>query len=584
MEKRILLALVMAMGVMLATNWLFPPKRPVADAPPAAVAAAAARATNAGPAQAMPAVPAQTVTVTSPLYRYGFSTRGGALVEARLLKYASYVNKGQPVQLVPEGALDVLAHRVALGGDTVDLRGAPFTASAASLDLKPAGGPQELRFTYAPQGGVGAEIVYTFRPDSYVVGIRGRLLGVTGRAALLTDLGPGLAHHDAREHGSAQELAVAGWNSTASKLDDRLLHKVEGTDTIGGPLAWAAVKDRYFLIALIPAGAERFDRVLLRDTADFIVQPPTGSSDKPEVFPRANATAVLPLPADGAFAFEAYLGPQEYSRVAAVGHDLDEVNPYGYRWLRPVVRPIAAFLLWVVNEAHQRWGLAYGWILVLAGIAMRVITWPLNARAMRAQMKNMEMQPILQARTKELQDRYKNDPAKQQQEMFALYKELGVSPFSMLSGCLPMLVPMPVLITLFFVFRSAIEFRGTSFWWLPDLSLADPWHVLPIFLVLSMFALQWVSTRMSGMEQNPQAQTMMYIMPLMMGFLFFRFPSGLNLYYATTNLASLPQQLLIARERKKASAAKKAEEAASKPPSRGSPGGKTGAHRVKPRR
>jgi YidC/Oxa1 family membrane protein insertase len=199
-------------------------------------------------------------------------------------------------------------------------------------------------------------------------------------------------------------------------------------------------------------------------------------------------------------------------------------------------------------------------------------------------MKNMEMQPILQARTKELQERYKNDPAKQQQEMFALYKELGVSPFSMLSGCLPMLVPMPVLITLFFVFRSAIEFRGTSFWWLPDLSLADPWHILPIFLVLSMFALQWVSTRMSGMEQNPQAQTMMYIMPLMMGFLFFRFPSGLNLYYATTNLASLPQQLLIARERKKASAAKKAEEAASKPPSRGSPGGKTGAHRVKPRR
>src|SRR5262249_33876763 len=150
------------------------------------------------------------------------------------------------------------------------------------------------------------------------------------------------------------------------------------------------------------------------------------------------------------------------------------------------------------------------------GVLVRLITWPLNARAMRSQMKNMAVQPVLQERMKDLQKRYADDPRRQQQEMMKMYQELGVSPFSMMSGCLPMLIPMPVLITLFFVFQGAIEFRGTSFAWLPDLSLRDPLYLLPVLLVASMFALQWISTKMSGMEQNPQAKMMMYTMPLMM--------------------------------------------------------------------
>jgi len=146
--------------------------------------------------------------------------------------------------------------------------------------------------------------------------------------------------------------------------------------------------------------------------------------------------------------------------------------------------------------------------------------------------------------------------------MMKMYGELGVSPFSMMSGCLPMLIPMPVLITLFFVFQGAIEFRGTGFMWLPDLSLRDPIYLLPILLVASMFALQWISTKMSGMEQNAQAKTMMYTMPLMMGFFFWFMPAGLNLYYVSSNLASLPQQILIARERRAAMEAQKAADAA----------------------
>jgi YidC/Oxa1 family membrane protein insertase len=246
-----------------------------------------------------------------------------------------------------------------------------------------------------------------------------------------------------------------------------------------------------------------------------------------------------------------------------VGHELEEVNPYGYRWLRPVVRPIAAVVLWALKGMHD-FGLSYGLVLILFGFIVRLATWPLNARAMRAQMKNMAVQPQLQARIKAAQQKYPNDPAAVNQEMMAAYKELGVNPFSMVSGCLPLLIPMPVLITLFFVFQGAIEFRGTSFAWLPDLSLRDPYYLLPIFLMASMFGLQWISTKLSGMEQNEQTRIMMYMMPLVMGFVFFVMPSGLNLYYASTNIASFPQQILIANERRRATEQQKAEDAAKK--------------------
>jgi YidC/Oxa1 family membrane protein insertase len=251
----------------------------------------------------------------------------------------------------------------------------------------------------------------------------------------------------------------------------------------------------------------------------------------------------LPIASDGSFRFSGYVGPQDYSGLSAVGFDLQEVTPYGYRWLQPVIRPLAAAVVWVLNTLHDTLGLAYGWVLVVFGVLMRIVLWPLNAKAMRAQMKNMGVQPLLQ----EIRDRYKNDPEKQQAAMLALYKEHGFNP---LAGCLPLLIPFPVLITLFFVFQNTIAFRGAEFLWLPDLSLRDPIYILPLLLVISMFALQWVSTHISGIEQNAQMKMMMYMMPLMMGALFFVLPAGLNLYYAVTQIASVPQQILIAQERR----------------------------------
>ena len=113
-----------------------------------------------------------------------------------------------------------------------------------------------------------------------------------------------------------------------------------------------------------------------------------------------------------------------------------------------------------------------------------------------------------------------------------------------------MLLPWPVLIALFFVFQNTIELRGVPFLWLPDLSAKDPYYLLPIFLAVSMFLLQWISLR-SMPESNPQMRLMMWFMPLFFGFIFLNFPAGLNLYYAAMNLATIPQQVIVAQERKR---------------------------------
>jgi YidC/Oxa1 family membrane protein insertase len=235
----------------------------------------------------------------------------------------------------------------------------------------------------------------------------------------------------------------------------------------------------------------------------------------------------------------------EMNRLRRIGHSFDDVNPYGWPGFRTVIRPVAAGVRWLLVWMHEHLYLAYGFVLVIFGILVRGILWPLNQKAMRANMQLQAVQPLM----KEIQEKHKNDPQKVQQEMFKLYKEHNVNP---LGGCWPMLLPMPVLFALFFVFQNTIELRGASFLWLPDLSRPDPLYIIPVIMGLSMWGLTKVGQ--VGMEPNPQMKMMLYIMPVMMTFLFLNFASGLNLYYAVSNIASIPQQWLLARERKKRAA------------------------------
>jgi YidC/Oxa1 family membrane protein insertase len=265
--------------------------------------------------------------------------------------------------------------------------------------------------------------------------------------------------------------------------------------------------------------------------------------------PTGTATGTLPMPG-GIARFDLYTGPQSWKTLRAVGHELSNVNPYaGWAWLRPVVEPFATIVMRLLLGLKAAVGLSYGWVLVIFGVAIRLLLWPLNQTAMRTSIKMQRVQPELSV----IQKKYAKDPEAQRTAMMKLYAEHGMSPFSPLMGCLPMLIPMPILFALYFVFQNTIEFRGVPFLWLPDISLRDPFYITPIAMGVSMLVLSWIGMRAG--PPNPQAKVMGYMMPAMFTLMFMNLASGLNLYYAVQNLIAIPQQWFLTRERAQATAA-----------------------------
>jgi YidC/Oxa1 family membrane protein insertase len=503
------------------------------DTAPRLAAADTLRGAAAGDAPATaPRAADDTIRVTAPLYTFGISTRGARLVQAELHRYASMApgQEQERAQIMPEGS-DLLALTVVRGRDTVDFRNATFTPSADSLA---AHGETSLRLT-AERSGVRLELTYTFHPEDYRIRVSGRAsdIGPNG-GTLLVGMGPTMANTEASLEENQRELALVTMGNDTERTNLGGLEPGERT-ALSGPFAWTALKSKYFVTGLVAADSTG-GRI-----SGATLAPPPGSDDPTS----AEIRVAMPLQPSGVFGYLLYAGPMEYERLASVGHEFDDVNPYGWPGFRTIIRIFAVPVRWLLVWMHENLHLTYGLVLVAFGILVRIVLWPLNQKAMRANMKLQEVQPLM----KDIQERHKSDPQRMQQEMFKLYREHKVNP---LGGCWPMLLPMPVLFALFFVFQNAIELRGTSFLWIPDLSRPDPLYVIPIVMGASMYVLTKVGQM--GMEPNPQMKMMLYMMPLMMTGMFLFFPSGLNLYYTVSNIASIPQQWLLGRERMKRTA------------------------------
>jgi len=548
MDRRVLLAVVLMMAVLVLPSLLLKrPQRAVGrsggQADSLAVGGQPSRPDSIPPLPAPTArppdrptaqLPEDTIVVRSPLYRYAFSTRGARLIETTFLDYPSMRpdERGLPSQILHPGS-ELLGLGILLGRDTIPFRDWHFLPSAPSLDVT---APAPLNLT-AQQGEVAISVTYTFRPDNYLVDVTGQVDGVGPEGgALLVGMGPGLRNTeaDSSEHQRELGVVVKGTKADLTRFGSLDLGQPV---LFNGPFEWVAVKSKYFVtavLALDTTGVGRLGGISGGSAVTTDVQHKNPTT--------ASITLGVPLSTAGTFRYQVYVGPMEYPRLRAIGHDFDDVNPYGWPGIRTIIRPVAlaarSLLVWL----HDRLGLAYGLGLVFFGIVIRILLWPLNQKAMRSTMAMQVVQPLI----KELQDKHKGDPQKLQQEMFKLYKEHNVNP---LGGCWPMLLPWPILIALFFVFQNTIELRGAAFLWLPDLSRPDPFYIIPVLMGASMFVLTWIGTR--GLPPNPQTKMMLYLMPGLMTFLFLNFASGLNLYYAVMNVASLPQQWMLARERER---------------------------------
>jgi YidC/Oxa1 family membrane protein insertase len=446
-----------------------------------------------------------------------------------------YLNRsasGGFVDLAPENS-PLLGYKLVIPNDTVDLTAVVFSLSRS------ANGKDQQTLTYdGAAKGLLISITYTFSSDtaaSYAVGVSGRVSSTSGQSYLLIDMPKALR--------SAEADTIADHRSLAYSFKPQRDHArsvLFGSLDPGekrleaGPLSWVAVKSKYFVLGILSPGENQpFSEVSL-------VGGPRTSK-----IATTGAATVVDAVKDGSFSFRMYAGPQESQRLARMGQDFDHVNPYGWRFLQGVVHPIASKVIQALLWMHNRLNLSYGWVLVILGVLVRFALWPLNQSTMRSSLKMQEIQPKLSA----AQKKYK-DQVQQREAIMKVYQEAGVSPFAGLTGCLPALLPMPILFALFFVFQNTIEFRGVPFLWLHDISIKDPLYILPLLMGASMYLLSWIGMR--NAPPNPQAKMMGYMFPVMMTVVLINMASGLNLYYTAQNIAALPQQWLLARERAKA--------------------------------
>ena len=544
MDRRTLLAIGLMLIVALVPAILMPNRRTAPEVPealdslttaavetvvverpvPSVEATPAARPLPAGTADTTQAAE-RFVTVESPIYRFRFSTRGGRLIGAELKEYRTFAaGDSGSARIIPIDSR-FLEYALVFGADTVSLAEWDFEPSSERVAVEQAGTHLTFR---GRRGNLTVDLTYSFAPDVYLFDVEGQLAGGIGGGLALVGLGPRLALVEADSTDDFRSYAVVTKTSRAEQLNFRSLDPGE-VRALEGPFEWVAVKSKYFLATVLTVDPDQ-----PRLGGAVVV----GGQRTGRNATHAMVTTSLPAPG-GRFAFSTYVGPQDYKRLSRMGHDLKDVNSYGWIF-RPIIQPFANFIVVVLLWMHENLNMAYGWVLILFGLAVRVVLWPLNQKAMRSSMAMQAVQPELKA----VQERYKSDPQRMQQEVMKLYKEHGVNP---LGGCLPMLIPMPVLFALFFVFRVTIEFRGVPFLWLPDLSRADPYFIIPVVMGLSMFAVSKIGQ--IGVPPNPQAKMMLYIMPVFLTFIFLKLSSGLNLYYAVSNIASVPQQWIIAQQR-----------------------------------
>ena len=316
-------------------------------------------------------------------------------------------------------------------------------------------------------------------------------------------------------------------------LGDELLgdaaEEGEGSKTKqAGTTLWTATKTKYFISAIIPS-------------VPGVGAVVSGVLDGG----RPLFTTQLNQNTSASGSFNIYIGPLEYNRVRSLGIGLEKTMNLGWA----PIRPLGRLITWSLTKMFQIIP-NYGFVIIIFAFVVKILLNPLTKKSFQSTRRMQDLQPKIQA----LKEKHKNDPKKLNSAQAALFKSEGVNP---LGGCLPMLLQMPILIAFFTIFRSTIEFRGAPFFgWITDLSVPDtlttiagfPINILPFLMGATMFLQQKLMASPSG---GAQQKMMMYFMNVFFLFIFYSFPSGLNLYYSVFNVLSIVQQKYLTPSPKK---------------------------------
>jgi YidC/Oxa1 family membrane protein insertase len=542
MEKRVFLAIFLSLVVLTVYQAVLgPPTPPPPPPPPAEVttpgtgitpapgttpaAPTGVEATGTAPA-ALPPVVVGTggsdVVVETDMVRAVFSTAGAVLTSWKLKHYR---DGAQPLDLVPSNLPPNLPRPFTLATDDATLNERLATAiyepSETQLDLRDGAGA--LRFVFRdPTIGLNVTKTFHFQPDGhrYVVRLDASIDIAGAARPVFVHWGPAVGLGIDPTAMFPRAILMRGGEVDRLDVDDLRTQPV-----YEGAMTFAGVEDHYFLSVALPAAPTI--RVEYQPIQLPIANHPDGA---------ARQFIAYSTRTPGAVSLPFYMGPKLFDALRAVNPLLVDAIDFGmFAWL---VVPLLQALKWV-NQFLGNWG----WSIVMLTVIINLLIFPLRHKSMVSMRKMQALQPEIKA----IQERYAKykitDPERQKmnQEMMALYKQKGVNPAS---GCVPLLLTMPILFAFYAMLSVAIELRGAPFFgWIEDLSVADPYWVWPILMGGTMFWQQ----RMTPTNADPVQQRIFLFLPLVFTVMFLAAPAGLVIYWLVSNLMAIGQQYLTNR-------------------------------------
>lgn len=489
---------------------------------------------GATPAKTQASNESETV-VENDLYRIVFTNRGGQ-VKSWVLKNFKDRPDGNPLELVNSVAAEKYGYALSLWLYDEALRAkvnsALYVATSSGSQA-----PAEITFEYS-DGDVAVRKRFKF-DHSYVVEVQ---TSVVQKGASVTAFPIWPAGFGDQGNGPSYAASQVAYQYD-SKVERLAIKKISSGGTLPGPFHWAGIEDQYFAAVFIPQDPQSAALVTLRNTIEIphdTSDPKNKQMDKVEVL----GAAVGNL--KGPSADRLYVGPKTLENLETVSvpgitgsePDLRAIVDFG--WLGLIARPLFLWLKWTHDHVVRNWG----WAIVIQTLIINLALLPLRITQMKSMLKMQRVAPQIKA----IQEKYKKyslrDPRKAEmnQEVSALYKKEGVNPAG---GCLPLLIQMPFLFAYYRMLGVAIDLRHAGWGWVHDLSAPDPWHILPIAIVVTMFFMQRL-TPQAGMD--PTQQKMMNIMmPVMLGYISLNLAAGLCLYWSMGNLIGMVQQSVMNR-------------------------------------
>lgn len=474
------------------------------------------------------------ITIETPVYKATFTNKGPAITGFQLKKYRETIDPASPYfELFKENK--EIKRNLSFHFNNPQIKDGSdlfFVPDKEMINLEQGQGMETLSFKYSTPEGIILEQIFTFSSDSYDIGARIKVSNNSERIAT------GNIKSVITNIPSKKKVGYYSFTGTAVFYNNDLkqfkpgdLEDEDDTD-LTGSIDWFSYEDEYFITAIAPE--EKRDARYIGTIQKSGVITATHFSESVEILP---STEIIK-------SYDLFLGPKEIKTLKKFGNNLESAIDFGF--FDVIAKPLHHVLVYFNKYLKN-----FGFSIILVTIIIKIIFWPLTHKSQKSMKEMQKLQPLMA----KIREKYKDNKEMMNKELMGLYRTYKVNP---MSGCLPMLIQIPVFIALYSVLSSAIELRHEPFaFWIKDLSTPDRLFSLPFgipfmeppygipVLTLLMGLSMFIQQKMQPMVGDPAQAKIMMFMPIMFTVMFINFPSGLVLYWLTQNILSIGQQYYI---------------------------------------